>query len=184
MLLVREVMYCKPGKVKPMVEKFVAMSKLSEKMGMGKMKVFLYTADSDRPRVLNALKSVIQVYKLENHAAVARIDALSNRTSTLFDAAGNVTQITDALGHVRQFQYDAVNRVTVGIDGLSNRTSMLFDAAGNVTQITDALAHTRQTRSQDAFAHFKRQLGGRVAAAPATARESVPPLNPISDEPY
>ena len=39
MLIVREVMYCKPGKVKPMVEKFVAMSKLSEKMGMPKMRI-------------------------------------------------------------------------------------------------------------------------------------------------
>jgi hypothetical protein len=39
MLLVREIMYCKPGKVRPLVEKFVAMSKLSEKLGMGKMTV-------------------------------------------------------------------------------------------------------------------------------------------------
>ena len=39
MLLIREVMYCKPGKVRPMVEKFLAMSKLNEKMGMGKMRV-------------------------------------------------------------------------------------------------------------------------------------------------
>lgn len=39
MLLIREVMYCKPGKVRPMVEKFVAMSKLNEKAGMGKMRV-------------------------------------------------------------------------------------------------------------------------------------------------
>ena len=39
MLLIREIMYCKPGKVRPMVEKFLAMSKLSEKMGMGKMRV-------------------------------------------------------------------------------------------------------------------------------------------------
>ena len=39
MMLVREIMYCKPGKVRPMVEKFVAMSKLGEKMGMGKWKV-------------------------------------------------------------------------------------------------------------------------------------------------
>jgi len=39
MLLVREVMHCKPGKVRPLVEKFLAMSKLSEKMGMGKMRV-------------------------------------------------------------------------------------------------------------------------------------------------
>ena len=39
MLLVRELMYCKPGKVRPMVERFLAMSKLMEKSGMGKMRV-------------------------------------------------------------------------------------------------------------------------------------------------
>ena len=39
MLLIRDIMYCKPGKVRPMVEKFVAMAKMSEKAGMGKMKV-------------------------------------------------------------------------------------------------------------------------------------------------
>lgn len=39
MFLIREIMYCKPGKVKPMVEKSLAMGKLSEKMGMGKMRV-------------------------------------------------------------------------------------------------------------------------------------------------
>jgi hypothetical protein len=37
--LVRDIMYCKPGKVRPMVQKFLAMSKLSEKMGMGRMRV-------------------------------------------------------------------------------------------------------------------------------------------------
>jgi hypothetical protein len=39
MLLIREIMYCKPGKVRPMVEKFLAMAKLNEKAGMGKMRV-------------------------------------------------------------------------------------------------------------------------------------------------
>lgn len=39
MLLIREIMYCKPGKVRPMVEKFLAMSKLNEKLGLGKMRV-------------------------------------------------------------------------------------------------------------------------------------------------
>lgn len=39
MLLIRDIMYCKPGKVRPLVEKFLAMSKLSEKHGMGKMRV-------------------------------------------------------------------------------------------------------------------------------------------------
>jgi cobyrinic acid a,c-diamide synthase len=39
MYLIREIMYCKPGKVRPMVEKFIAMSKLSEKLGLGSFKV-------------------------------------------------------------------------------------------------------------------------------------------------
>jgi hypothetical protein len=39
MLLIREIMYCKPGKVRPMVEKFTAMAKLNEKLGLGKMRV-------------------------------------------------------------------------------------------------------------------------------------------------
>ncbi|MGQ0538452.1 MAG: hypothetical protein ACT4R6_05865 [Gemmatimonadaceae bacterium] len=39
MLLIRDIMYCKPGKVRPMVEKGLAMAKLSEKAGMGKMRV-------------------------------------------------------------------------------------------------------------------------------------------------
>jgi hypothetical protein len=39
MLLIREVMYCKPGKVRPLVEKFKAMSKLMEKQGQPRMKI-------------------------------------------------------------------------------------------------------------------------------------------------
>ena len=39
MLLIREIMYCKPGKVRPMVEKFLAMSKMGVKAGMPKMRV-------------------------------------------------------------------------------------------------------------------------------------------------
>ena len=39
MLLIREIMYCKPGKVRPMVEKSMAMKKLMAKSGMGSMRV-------------------------------------------------------------------------------------------------------------------------------------------------
>lgn len=39
MYLMRDVMYCKPGKVKPMIEKYRAMAKLMEKSGQGKMRV-------------------------------------------------------------------------------------------------------------------------------------------------
>ena len=39
MLLIRDIMYCKPGKVRSVVDKFLAMSKLSEKTGMPKMRI-------------------------------------------------------------------------------------------------------------------------------------------------
>jgi hypothetical protein len=39
MLLVREITHCKPGKVRPMVEKLLAMSKLHEQHGMPRFRV-------------------------------------------------------------------------------------------------------------------------------------------------
>ena len=39
MLLVREIMYCKPGKVRPLVEKFLEMDKLGRKAGLPGMKI-------------------------------------------------------------------------------------------------------------------------------------------------
>jgi len=39
MMLIREVFYCKPGKVKSMVEKFRAMSAIQEKAGLPKFRV-------------------------------------------------------------------------------------------------------------------------------------------------
>lgn len=39
MMLVREVMYCKPGKVRALTDKFLRLSKLMEKAGQGKMTV-------------------------------------------------------------------------------------------------------------------------------------------------
>lgn len=39
MLLVRDIMFCKPGKVRPLLEKSQAMAKLMQKSGMGKMRL-------------------------------------------------------------------------------------------------------------------------------------------------
>ncbi|MGE3840328.1 MAG: hypothetical protein AB7I50_01950 [Vicinamibacterales bacterium] len=39
MFLIRDIMYCKPGQARPMVQKFLALSKLGEQMGMGAMRV-------------------------------------------------------------------------------------------------------------------------------------------------
>jgi hypothetical protein len=39
MFLIRDIMYCKPGKARPMVEKFQALAKLSQQMGLGAMRI-------------------------------------------------------------------------------------------------------------------------------------------------
>jgi len=39
MFLVRDIMYCKPGNARPMVEKFLALARLSSTMGFGAMRV-------------------------------------------------------------------------------------------------------------------------------------------------
>src|SRR6476660_3396491 len=39
MYLIRDIFNCKPGKVRPMVDKFIAMGKLGEKLGMPRMRV-------------------------------------------------------------------------------------------------------------------------------------------------
>jgi hypothetical protein len=39
MYLIRDIMYCRPGKVKPMVDKYKKMAALGEKAGMGKMRI-------------------------------------------------------------------------------------------------------------------------------------------------
>ena len=39
MYLIRDIMYCKPGQVRPMVQKSLALQKLGKSMGLGSMRV-------------------------------------------------------------------------------------------------------------------------------------------------
>jgi hypothetical protein len=49
-----------------------------------------------------------------------------------------------------------------------------------------ALAAARRSRPDDVLAYFRKVLGSRVTSDASMPREHqpVPPLNPISDEPY
>jgi len=88
---------------------------------------------------------------------------------------------------------DAVVRQLVHLDGRvrPNQVKDLI-ADRRPEDVRRALAAVRRERPQDVLAHFRRHLGGRVAAGAVPggaggsgrARESVPPLTPISDEPY
>ena len=68
MLLIRDLMFCKPGKVRPMVDKFKAMKKLSEGKGMGKMRIL---TDLSAERYWTVI-SEIETDSLESFMAMGR----------------------------------------------------------------------------------------------------------------
>jgi hypothetical protein len=68
MFLIRDIMYCKPGKARPMVEKFVTLSKLGQQMGMGKMRVM---TDMSAERYWTVV-SEMEVPSLEQYAEMSR----------------------------------------------------------------------------------------------------------------
>jgi hypothetical protein len=68
MYLVRDIMFCKPGKTRPMVEKFQALAKLGQKMGFGNMRVL---TDVSAERYWTVIAET-EVASLEQHAEMAR----------------------------------------------------------------------------------------------------------------
>jgi hypothetical protein len=68
MYLVRDIMYCKPGKARAMVEKFQFLASASEKMGMGTMRVM---TDVSAERYWTVVAET-EVASIEQHAEMAR----------------------------------------------------------------------------------------------------------------
>lgn len=64
MLIVREIMFCKPGKVRPLVEKFMAMKVLMTKNGMPPMRV-MTDVSTDRYWTLVAEMEVASLAEFE-----------------------------------------------------------------------------------------------------------------------
>jgi DNA helicase HerA-like ATPase len=80
---------------------------------------------------------------------------------------------------------DAVARQLVQLDRRI-RPNQVKDLIADRTEedVRRALAAVRQKRPDDVLASFRKALGGRVAPDAPRERRVVPPLNPISDEPY
>jgi hypothetical protein len=68
MFLVRDIMYCKPGQARPMVQKFLAISKLGQQMGFGPMRVL---TDVSAERYWTVV-SEIEVDSLEKFTEMSR----------------------------------------------------------------------------------------------------------------
>jgi DNA helicase HerA-like ATPase len=80
---------------------------------------------------------------------------------------------------------EAVVRQLVRLDRRI-RPNQVSDVIADRTaeDVRRALAAVRRARPEDALAYFRKALGARVAPAVPRSRQVVPPLNPISEEPY
>ena len=74
MFLVRDIMYCKPGQARPIVQKFLALSKLGQRMGLGPMRVM---TDVSAERYWTVV-SEMEVKSLEEYAEMSR-KSMENR---------------------------------------------------------------------------------------------------------
>jgi hypothetical protein len=68
MFLVRDIMYCKPGKARPMVQKFLALDKLGRQIGMGAMRIM---TDVSAERYWTVVAEM-EVENLETYAEMTR----------------------------------------------------------------------------------------------------------------
>jgi hypothetical protein len=64
MFLVRDIMFCKPGQARPMVQKFLALDKLGRQTGLGAMRVM---TDLSAERYWTVV-SEMEVESLEKYA--------------------------------------------------------------------------------------------------------------------
>ena len=104
---------------------------------------------------------------------------VSKRTTTAYDAVGNVTTSTDALNHTTSYLYDALDRNTVVIDALTRRTTTGYDAVGNVTQVTNSRNHATNY-SYDAL-HRQTVVADALGNRTTTAYDAVSNLTQIQD---
>jgi RHS repeat-associated protein len=77
------------------------------------------------------------------------VDEKGNRTVYERNLLGFVTRVTDPLGAVSSFEYDANNNVVKSIDPLLHATTFAYDDADRATGDTDPLGNTI-TRTYDA----------------------------------
>ena len=68
MFLVRDIMFCKPGQARPMVQKFLALDKLGRQMGLGAMRVM---TDVSAERYWTVV-SEMEVESLEKYAEMTK----------------------------------------------------------------------------------------------------------------
>jgi YD repeat-containing protein len=72
-------------------------------------------------------------------AIIGNSHAQTQNTTTIFayDLMGNVTQVTDPLGHVTKYAYDALNRRSTITNAINGVTKNAYDGLDQLTSVTD-----------------------------------------------
>jgi hypothetical protein len=79
MLLIRDVFYCKPGQVRPLVEKFKKMNQVSQKLGLGSARLM---TDLSAERYW----TVVSEWEVKNLAEFEELMSRSMETKELEEA--------------------------------------------------------------------------------------------------
>jgi len=73
-----------------------------------------------------------------------QVSAAGSITQLIYDAVGNLTQVTDPNGNISQHQSDALDRVIRTVDAIGGMTEQEFDGGGNLAGVvTPNSAETR-----------------------------------------
>ena len=77
-------------------------------------------------------------YEYDGRGRLVRFVAnpLGAHTTLKFDGFGNLTQLSDALGHVTAFDYDMLSNVIAKTDPLAQRTTYAYDLKGRLLKAT------------------------------------------------
>jgi RHS repeat-associated protein len=73
---------------------------------------------------------------------VGLTDPLGNTTTRFVDGAGRVAAITDPLGRITRYTYNAMNQVVQKVDALQGTTSISYDLNGNPVSLTNAAGNS------------------------------------------
>ena len=68
MFLVRDIMFCKPGQARPMVQKFLALDKIGRQIGFGAMRIM---TDVSAERYWTVV-SEMEIESLEKYTEISR----------------------------------------------------------------------------------------------------------------
>lgn len=112
----------------------------------GVVSKYEYDADGNRTKVIKDYGGASQsttTYAYDAQGNLTSVtDALGNTTQYEYDANGNLTRITDPLGNVTTYTYDSRGNRLAEADALGNTTTFAYDLMDRLLTTTDALGNT------------------------------------------